>query len=262
MNRTSRSSSEVRIAARSPGALDRGPGRVPDVDPELAGDDRGERGLAEARRAVEQDVVGGLSPALRRLQQHREVGLDLALADVFVERSRPQRPLDDAIRSSSRSAERMCEMSSAIAESLARASAFRTDVRHRARSTHHPTRDSGARMRAMRLSRRSEYGLRALIDLVRHERRRADRRWRRSPTATGSRSSSSSRSWPRSSTPASSARRSGRTAAMPSRRTRRASRWAGGPAPGRGAGAARLRSLRYYEPCSCPDEATARCATR
>ena len=98
MNRTSRSSSEVRIAARSPARSMAGPGRVADVDPELAGDDRRERRLAEAGRAVQQDVVGRLSPALRRLQQHRQVGLDLALADVFGERPRPKGALDDEVR--------------------------------------------------------------------------------------------------------------------------------------------------------------------
>ena len=80
------------------GPLDRGPGRVADVDPELAGDDRRERRLAEAGRAVQEDVVGRLSPALRRLEQHREVGLDLALADVLVERPRPKGALDDEVR--------------------------------------------------------------------------------------------------------------------------------------------------------------------
>ena len=98
MNRTSRSSSEVRIAARSPArSIGRARG-VPDVDAELAGDDRGERRLAEAGRAVQEDVVGRLSPALRRLEQHREVGLDLALADVFVERARPEGAFDDEVR--------------------------------------------------------------------------------------------------------------------------------------------------------------------
>ena len=80
-----------------PGPLDRRPGRVADVHAELAGDDRRERRLAEAGRAVEEDVIGGLSPALRRLEQHREVGLDLALADVFVERARPKGAFDDEV---------------------------------------------------------------------------------------------------------------------------------------------------------------------
>ena len=98
MNRTSRSSSAVRIAARSPARSIAGPDRVADVDPELAGDDRREGRLAEAGRAVEEDVVGRLSPALRRRQQHRQVGLDLALADVLVERPRPEGAFDDEVR--------------------------------------------------------------------------------------------------------------------------------------------------------------------
>ena len=98
MNRTSRSSSEVRIAARSPARSMAGPGRVADVDAELARDDRRERRLAEAGRAVQQDVVGRLSPALRGLQQHRQVGLDLLLADVLGERARAEGALDDEVR--------------------------------------------------------------------------------------------------------------------------------------------------------------------
>jgi hypothetical protein len=39
--------------------------------------------------AVQEHVIRGLSPAPGRLEQHRQVGLDLALADVFVERPRP-----------------------------------------------------------------------------------------------------------------------------------------------------------------------------
>ncbi len=79
------------------GPLDGGPRRVLDVDAELAGDDRRQRRLAEPGRPVEEDVVGGLSPAPGRLEQHREVRLDLALADVLVERARSQGALDDEV---------------------------------------------------------------------------------------------------------------------------------------------------------------------
>ena len=79
------------------GPLDRRPRGVLDVDAELAGDDRGEGRLAEAGRAVEEDVVGRLSPAPGRRQQHGQVRLDLALADVFVERPRPQGAFDDEV---------------------------------------------------------------------------------------------------------------------------------------------------------------------
>ena len=79
------------------GPLDGRSGGVLDVDPELAGDDRGEGGLAETGRSVQQDVVGRLSPAPGRRQQHRQVGLDLALADVLVERARSQGAFDHEV---------------------------------------------------------------------------------------------------------------------------------------------------------------------
>ena len=79
------------------GPLDGRPRSVLDVDPELARDDRGEGRLAQARRAIQEDVVGCLSPAPRRREQHRQVGLDLALADVFVEGARTQGPFDDEV---------------------------------------------------------------------------------------------------------------------------------------------------------------------
>ena len=80
------------------GPLDGGTRRVADVHAELARHDRREGRLAEAGRAVEEDVVGGLSPALRRLEEDRQVGLDLVLADVFGKGSRPQRAFDDEVR--------------------------------------------------------------------------------------------------------------------------------------------------------------------
>ena len=143
MNRTSRSSSDVRIAARSPARSIAGPEVVLDVDPELAGDDRRERRLAEAGRAVQQDVVGGLSPALRRGQQHGQVGLDLALADVLVEGPRSKGAFDDEValvleirREDAR------EVVGHPAKSSTR-QPNRTDVRHA--NTHYPTRHSGLR---------------------------------------------------------------------------------------------------------------------
>ena len=53
--------------------------------------------LAESGRAVEEDVVGRLSPPPGRGQEHRQVRLDLALPDVFVERPRSQGALDDEV---------------------------------------------------------------------------------------------------------------------------------------------------------------------
>ncbi len=74
-----------------------GPRRVADVDAELAGDDRREGRLAEAGRAIEEDVVGCLSPPLRGRQEDRQVRLDLSLADVLVERSGSQGAFDDPV---------------------------------------------------------------------------------------------------------------------------------------------------------------------
>ena len=79
------------------GAFDGRAGCVPDIHAELTGDDRGERRLAEARRAVKEDVVGRLSPALGSPEEHGEVRLDLCLADVFAQRLEPQRTLDDGV---------------------------------------------------------------------------------------------------------------------------------------------------------------------
>ena len=79
------------------GPLDGRARGVFDVDAQLARDDRGQGRLAQAGRAVQEDVVGGLSPAPGRLEQDRQVRLDLALADVFVERARPEGALDDEV---------------------------------------------------------------------------------------------------------------------------------------------------------------------
>ena len=77
-----------------PCPLDGGPARVADVHAELARDDRREGRLAEARRAVQQDVVGRLFAHPGRSQQHVEVRLDLGLPDVLGNRPRPQGRLD------------------------------------------------------------------------------------------------------------------------------------------------------------------------
>src|SRR5439155_22911341 len=63
------------------GPLDGGTARVADAHAELARDDRRKRRLSEAGRAVEEDVIRGLSPAPRGSQEPRQVRLDLALAD-------------------------------------------------------------------------------------------------------------------------------------------------------------------------------------
>jgi hypothetical protein len=43
-------------------------------------------------------VVGGLSPALRGLEEHGEVRLDLGLADVLRQRPWTKRAFDDYVR--------------------------------------------------------------------------------------------------------------------------------------------------------------------
>src|SRR5450759_1485041 len=77
-----------------PCPLDRRPRRVADVHAQLAGDDRGEGGLAEPGRTVKENVVGRLATLLSGLEQDREARLHLSLAYVLVERPRPQGALD------------------------------------------------------------------------------------------------------------------------------------------------------------------------
>ena len=62
-----------------------------EIDPELAGDDLGERGLAEARRADEEHVVEGVAPGLRGIDEDLEVRPRGLLAREIVERQRPDR---------------------------------------------------------------------------------------------------------------------------------------------------------------------------
>src|SRR5699024_1732654 len=66
-----------------PRLFDGGAAGDPDLDPHLVGDDAGQGGLAQAGRAVQQDVVHGLAPAAGRLQIDLEVLLDLFLPDVI-----------------------------------------------------------------------------------------------------------------------------------------------------------------------------------
>ena len=65
---------EVREQAREvAGPLDHGAGRVRDLDAEFVREDGRERGLAEARRAVEKYVVHGFLAAARGLEEHGEL---------------------------------------------------------------------------------------------------------------------------------------------------------------------------------------------
>src|SRR6266436_4023624 len=52
----------------------------------LVGEDPGERGLAEARRTVEEHMVHTLAPELRRLHRDAQAGDRLLLTDVLIER--------------------------------------------------------------------------------------------------------------------------------------------------------------------------------
>ncbi len=64
-----------------------------EVDPQLAGDDLGQGGLAEARRAEQQHVIERLAAPPRRVDEHLQVGLDRRLADELGEGLGPQRPV-------------------------------------------------------------------------------------------------------------------------------------------------------------------------
>ena len=64
------------------------------ADAELAGDDLGERGLAEPRRAEEQDMVERIAAALGGLDEHAQILARRLLADEFVERLRAQRRVE------------------------------------------------------------------------------------------------------------------------------------------------------------------------
>ena len=90
MKSTSRAFRFVRIAARSPGLSSTGPGRRSHRHAQLVADDIGERRLAESGRAVEQHVIERLAALARRGDRHVEVLAHALLADVVVERARPQ----------------------------------------------------------------------------------------------------------------------------------------------------------------------------
>ena len=66
-----------------PRLLNGGAGGDADVDPHLVGYDAREGGLAQARGAVEQDMVQGLTAHFGRLDEHLQVGLGLLLPDVL-----------------------------------------------------------------------------------------------------------------------------------------------------------------------------------
>src|SRR5439155_215798 len=84
------------------GSIQDGAGRDAEADPELGGDDVGERRLSEPRAAGEEQVVGRLVPCLGSVEDDREVLLGGGLPDEVDERPGPERPvelhlLDDAL---------------------------------------------------------------------------------------------------------------------------------------------------------------------
>ena len=76
------------------GTLERRARRDVQLHVHLGGDDRRQRGLAEARGPGEEQVVDGLLAAARGLEHDAEVLLQLALADELGEASRPQTGFD------------------------------------------------------------------------------------------------------------------------------------------------------------------------
>ncbi len=68
--------------------------RGPEADSELAGDDLGERRLAEAGRAEEEDMVERVAAALRRLDEDPKIFPRRFLADEIVERLGTQSGVD------------------------------------------------------------------------------------------------------------------------------------------------------------------------
>ena len=90
MKSTSRSCRFVSIAARSPAFSITGPAVARIGDAELVGDDGGERGLAESRRPVQQHVIERLAALRGGRDRDVEVFAYALLADVLVERPRPE----------------------------------------------------------------------------------------------------------------------------------------------------------------------------
>ncbi len=80
------------------GSLDGRARRDVEAHTELDGDDVGERGLAQARRTGEQQVVGSLAASPCGLEDDREMLLELGLADEVLQLPRPQTAvLDDLL---------------------------------------------------------------------------------------------------------------------------------------------------------------------
>ena len=94
MNRTSPSLEVGQDAGEVALALDRRAGGDVRLTPISLARMRGQGGLAQAGRAVEQHVVERLAAVLRGRDRDAQVVLDPVLADVLVDPPRPQRSLD------------------------------------------------------------------------------------------------------------------------------------------------------------------------
>ena len=97
MNRTSRSSSEVRIAARSPARSMAGPEAYLTLTPSSRAMIVASVVLPRPGGPYRRTWSAASSLPRAACQQDGQVGLDLALADVLGERARPQGALDDEV---------------------------------------------------------------------------------------------------------------------------------------------------------------------
>ena len=70
--------------------LERGPRSLLEGDSELIRDDVGERGLTEAGRSVEQNVIERLAARASRFNGHRKIFFHLGLSDELIELLRAQ----------------------------------------------------------------------------------------------------------------------------------------------------------------------------
>src|SRR5438270_9812134 len=77
--------------------LQQGSGGGLEVNSKLIGDDIGERGFAQAGRAVEQDVVHGLATRASSFDGYREIFLHLLLTNELGEALRPQLQLERGV---------------------------------------------------------------------------------------------------------------------------------------------------------------------
>ena len=78
------------MAARSPARTRAGPGRDAKAGAHLVGHDARQRGLPQARRPGEQQMIRGLAPPPGRLEHDLEMLLELGLADELAQPAGPQ----------------------------------------------------------------------------------------------------------------------------------------------------------------------------